>query len=126
MIKLQGVHVPQLLKFKSRDPVLTTRDDTTMRSPPSEMKTQHNQKQINFFKNYMEKLTKPCIFPGGASDKEPPANAGDVREACSIPSSGRSLKKEMATHSSILAWKVPWPEEPGRLQSMGLQRVGHD
>ena len=36
------------------------------------------------------------------------------------------LKKEMATHSSTLAWKIPWTEEPGRLQSMGLQRVGHD
>ena len=36
------------------------------------------------------------------------------------------LEKEMATHSSILAWKIPWTEEPGRLQSMGLQRVGHD
>ena len=36
------------------------------------------------------------------------------------------LEKEMATHPSILAWKIPWTEEPGRLQSMGLQRVGHD
>ena len=36
------------------------------------------------------------------------------------------LEKEMATHSSILVWKIPWMEEPGRLQSMGLQRVGHD
>ena len=36
------------------------------------------------------------------------------------------LKKEMATHSSILAWKIPWTEEPGKLQSMGSQRVGHD
>ena len=36
------------------------------------------------------------------------------------------LEKEMATHSSILAWRNPWREEPGRLQSMGLQRVGHD
>ena len=35
-------------------------------------------------------------------------------------------EKEMATHSSALAWKIPWMEEPGRLQSMGLQRVGHD
>ena len=35
------------------------------------------------------------------------------------------LEKEMATHSSILAWRIPWTEEPGRLQSMGLQRVGH-
>ena len=36
------------------------------------------------------------------------------------------LEKEMATHSSILAWKIPWMEELGRLQSMGSQRVGHD
>ena len=37
-----------------------------------------------------------------------------------------SLEKEMATHSSTLAWKIPWMEEPGRLQSMGVQRVRHD
>ena len=37
-----------------------------------------------------------------------------------------TLEKEMATHSSILAWRIPWTEEPGGLQSMGLQRVGHD
>ena len=45
-----------------------------------------------------------------------------------IQSLGREdpLEKEMATHSSILAWKIPWTEEPGRLQSMGLQRVRHD
>ena len=36
------------------------------------------------------------------------------------------LEEAMATHSSILAWKIPWTEEPGGLQSMGLQRVGHD
>ena len=36
------------------------------------------------------------------------------------------LEKEMATHSSTLAWRIPWREEPGRLQSMGLQRVGHN
>ena len=45
-----------------------------------------------------------------------------------VPSLGREvpLDKEMATHSSILAWKIPWTEEPGWLQSMGSQRVGHD
>ena len=44
-----------------------------------------------------------------------------------VQSLGRDLlEKEMATHSSILAWKIPWIEEPGRLQSMGSQRVGHD
>ena len=45
-----------------------------------------------------------------------------------VQSLGREdpLEKEMATHSSTLAWKIPWTEEPGRLLSMGLQRVGHD
>ena len=45
-----------------------------------------------------------------------------------VQSLGRKepLEKEMAAHSSILAWEIPWTEEPGRLQSMGLQRVGHD
>ena len=45
-----------------------------------------------------------------------------------VPSLGREdpLEKEMATHSSILAWRIPWTEEPGRLQSTGSQRVGHD
>ena len=45
-----------------------------------------------------------------------------------VQSLGREdpLEKEMAPYSSILAWKIPWTEEPGRLQSMGLQRVGHD
>ena len=38
----------------------------------------------------------------------------------------RSLEKEMATRSSILAWEIPWREDPGGLQSMGSQRVGHD
>ena len=44
-----------------------------------------------------------------------------------VQSLGREdlLEKEMATHSSILAWKIPWMEKPGGLQSMGLQRVGH-
>ena len=39
---------------------------------------------------------------------------------------GDPLEKEMAIHSSTIAWKIPWTEEPGRLQSMGSQRVGHD
>ena len=45
-----------------------------------------------------------------------------------VQSLGRedALKKEMATHSSILAWKIPWTEGPGRLEPMRLQRVGHD
>ena len=54
--------------------------------------------------------------------KNPPANAGDVS---SIPGLGGSPGKEMATHSSVLTWRILWTEEPGRLQSMGTQRVGH-
>ena len=65
-------------------------------------------------------------FPGGTVVKSPPANAGDVRDAVSNPGSRRSLGEEMATHSSILAWKFPGTEEPVGLQSMGLQRVEHD
>ena len=47
--------------------------------------------------------------------KNPPANAGDVRDMGSIPGSGRSPEEGMATHSSILAWEVPRTEEPGGL-----------
>ena len=52
-------------------------------------------------------------FPGGSVVKNPPANTGDMG---SIPVSGRYLEKEMATHSNILAWEIPWTEEPGGLQ----------
>jgi len=62
--------------------------------------------------------------------KNPPANAGYIRDAGSIPVSGRYgmrvpylcpyLEKGMATHSSILAWRIPWTEEPDQLQSIGL------
>ena len=62
-------------------------------------------------------------FPGGSGGKESSSNAGDPG---SIPGSGRSLKKGMATHLSILAWRIPWTEEPSRLRFMGSQRVGHD
>ena len=59
--------------------------------------------------------------------KNLPAKSGDVRDMGSIPGSGRSPGMEgMATHSSILAWRILWTEEPGGLQSMGSQRVGHD
>ena len=54
------------------------------------------------------------------------ANAGGVRDAGSIPGSGRSPGGGMATHSRILAWRILWTEEPGRLQTTGSQRVGQD
>jgi len=65
-------------------------------------------------------------FPSGSVVKNLPANAGDARDTGSILGCEDPLEKEMATHSSILAWKIPWTEEPGGLQSMGSQRVGHD
>ena len=55
--------------------------------------------------------------------KNLPANAGDLG---SIPGLEDPLEKEMATHSSILVWEIPWTEEPGGLQCMGLQRVRHN
>ena len=54
-------------------------------------------------------------FPGSSEGKESACNAGDQG---SIPGSGRSPGEGMATHSSILAWRIPWTEEPGGLQSM--------
>ena len=58
--------------------------------------------------------------------KNPPANAGDIRDADSTPGPGRSLEEGMAPHSSVLAWRIPWTEEPGGLQSTGSQRVRQD
>ena len=55
--------------------------------------------------------------------KNPSANAGDPGL---IPGSGKSQEEGMATHSSVLAWRIPWTEDPGGLQSMGSQRVRHD
>ena len=53
--------------------------------------------------------------------KNPPANARDLRDAGLIPGSGNPLEKGMATHSNIRAWRIPWIEEPGELQSMGCK-----
>ena len=58
--------------------------------------------------------------------RNPPANAGDLRDMGLIPGSGRPLEESMATHSSILAGRIPWTEESGGLQSVGSQRVRHD
>ena len=58
--------------------------------------------------------------------KNPPDDARDTRDDGSTPESGRPLEKEMATHCSILAWRIPGTEEPGGLQSMESQRVGYN
>ena len=57
--------------------------------------------------------------------KNLPASGGDARTWVQLLGREDPLKKRMATHSSILAWRIPWTEEPGRLQSMRSQRVGH-
>ena len=65
-------------------------------------------------------------FPGGSAVKNPPAmqEAQELR----VQSLGQKdpLEEGMATHSSILAWRIPWTKEPGRLQSIGSHRVGQD
>jgi len=63
---------------------------------------------------------------GSASHKENACNAGDIRDTGLIPGRGRSLEKAMANHSSILAWRIPWTKDAGRLQPAESQRVGHD
>ena len=58
--------------------------------------------------------------------KNPPANVGDIRDVSSILGQEDPLKEGMATHPSILAWRILWTEQPVRLQSIGLHRVGHE
>ena len=64
-------------------------------------------------------------FPRGSVGKNPPATAGDAEDVGLILGSEDRLEKRMATHSSILVWKIPWTKEPGGLQSMGWQGVRH-
>ena len=66
---------------------------------------------------------RPYDFPGGTDSRESACSVGDLG---SIPGLGRSPGEGNSYHSSILTWRIPWTEEPGGLQSMGLQRVGHD
>ena len=68
-------------------------------------------------------LPHSSLWPGGAVVKNPP-----VMQETQVWSLGWKdpLGKEMSTHSSILAWKIPWTEQPGELHSKGSQRVGHD
>ena len=65
-------------------------------------------------------------LPDGSVGQDSTCNAGDTGDAGLISGLGRSPGEENATHSSILAWRIPWTEEAGSLKSMGLQRFGHD
>ena len=84
-----------------------------------------NQSDHLIYTTYAEQfyVYPPWGFPGGLDGKASAYNAGDLG---SIPGQEDPLEKEIASHSSTLAWKIPWMEEPGRLQSMGSQRVGHN
>ena len=82
-------------------------------------------------KNPADNAGDKGIWGRGASQlvlelKTLPAKAGDARDTGLIPGWRDPLEKEMATYSSILAWEIPWTAEPGGLQSMGLESVGHD
>ena len=66
---------------------------------------------------------RPMGFPGGSDGKESACSVGDLGQSLGWQD---PLEEGMATHSSILAWRIPWTEEPGGLQSKGWQRVGHD
>ena len=78
-------------------------------------------RKLSRWLNLSTKMTED--FPGGSDGKASVYNAGDPD---SIPGLEDPLEMEMAIHSSTIAWKISWTEEPGRLQSMGLQRVVQD
>ena len=75
---------------------------------------------------YIDTRTHVYSFPGGSVVKNLPA-VQETKETCILSLGWEDpLEKEMATHSSILAWEIPWIEESGGLQSMGSQRVRHN
>ena len=65
-------------------------------------------------------------FPSGSVGKESPAMQETQEMQVHSMGGEDPLEEDMATHSSTIAWKIPWTEEPDRLESMGSQRVGHD
>ena len=80
--------------------------------------TAHWVKQLKLYSTFTKEG-----FPGGSDGKESVCNAGDLVRSLGWED---PLEKELATHSSILAWRIPWTEKPGRLQFMRWQRAGHD
>ena len=72
------------------------------------------------------KETQGSCFPDGSLVKNPPASAGDKETWVQSLGQEDPLDKGMATHSNILAWSIPWTEEPGGLWFIGLQRVQHN
>ena len=83
-------------------------------------------RQTNIFHLHIKVSSFVFGLPRGSVVKKSTFDARAAGNFGSISGSGRSLEKGMATHSSILAWRIPGTEEPGGFQSMGSQRVGHD
>ena len=84
---------------------------------------------MDWWVGWVEKIRKSYSgrgFPGGTLVKNLPANTGNARDSVRSLGGEDPLEEEMTAHSSILAWKTPWTEEPGRLQFMGSQRVRYD
>ena len=81
---------------------------------------------VGKFPEKRDRLPTPVFtaFPGGSDSKESTCNSGDL--GLKILGQKDPLEKGMATHCSILPWRIPWTEEPGGLQSTGWQRVRHD
>ena len=81
------------------------------------------QKSTKNYLNFCLQAPFPEGFPGGSVAKNLPA-----MQETQVPSLGWEdpVEKGVATHSTVLAWRIPWTEEPGGLQSMGSQRVGHN
>ena len=84
---------------------------------------------LDLFKDLrtLGKKESPTIFnglPSGSGAKNPPARQGTQGTQVQFPGEEDPLEKEMTVHSSVLAWRIPWTEESGRLQ--GSQRVGHN
>ena len=97
----EGLYLPLLISFT---PTLPERPLESFAFSP-------------FYTLSVHGLPSVCLslgFPGGPNDKRPSCNAGDSRDAGSILGREDPLEEAMATHSSILAWRIPWTEEPGR------------
>ena len=80
----------------------------------------------DFKQLYWNYITSSSFIGSSAGRSEVKASVGNAGNLGSIPGREDPLEKEMATHSSILAWRIPWTEKPGGLQFTGSQRVGHD
>ena len=86
----------------------------------------HHQDQFELVYVLVVYVELVYVFLGGSMVRNLATSVGETGDTGSVPELGRPLEEGMVTHSSILAWRIPWTEQPGELQSMGLPRVRHD